>query len=303
MKTEKEKVTRNFFVISAILPLCCCHAILSSSVLCLFFFRKAMIHFTLRFFSSCLVCDGRFFFSHFPRQSTLLFRLADFFFQAKLRCLCVLCSYHLEKESRLPSMSPFVFILYYLIHFLVTRGTKQKNNLHLISNSCSYGSLSFVVFFVWLLAGKFSTRKHGRKKRRVNAFLASLKKKVKRNVLETRERRMLVIFCCLSNKDGKKGDGRKWARWSLLIFLFFLGVKSFQKKLLLFFYTHFHWNHYYFVSFIFVCVCCKYSGERKKEELEKCSVFLSGLEERRKKKKKKNGLSAECAHFVCCPCP
>jgi hypothetical protein len=35
------------------------------------------------------------------------------------------------------------------------------------------------------------------------------KNKVKRNVLETRERRMLVIFCCLSNKDGKKGRERE----------------------------------------------------------------------------------------------
>lgn len=103
------------------------------------------------------------------------------------------------------------------------------------------------------------------------------------------------FFVVCLTKTEKKGErereknGRKWARWSLPIFLYFLGVKSFQKSF--FFYSHFHWNHYYFVSFIFVCVCCKYSGERKKEELEKCSVFLSGLEERRKKKKKKKRMA------------
>jgi hypothetical protein len=72
-----------------------------------------------------------------------------------LRCLCVLCSYHLEKkESRLPSMSPFVFILYTIWSISSSPGEQNtKNNLHLISNSCSYTGLfpsSYSLCDCWL---------------------------------------------------------------------------------------------------------------------------------------------------------
>lgn len=161
MKTEKEKVTRNFIVISATLCCCCCcHAILSSSVLCLFFFSEGDDSFHLEVFLvlSCVcvcVMDG-FFFS-FPSPVDPPFPVGGFFFSGKIAVsLRVVQLPPRKKKSRVSPPCPLLCSSYihYLIHFLVTRGTtKQKNNLHLISNSCSYTGLfpsSYSLCDCWL---------------------------------------------------------------------------------------------------------------------------------------------------------
>lgn len=98
-----------------------------------------------------------------------------------------------------------------------------------------------------IVGWKIFNAKTWKEEKKSKCIFGVLKKnEVKRNVLETRERRMLVIFCCLSNKDGKKVERERERRTGenehagLFSFFFsFFGVKSFEKSFF-FFYPHFH---------------------------------------------------------------
>jgi hypothetical protein len=96
-----------------------------------------------------------------------------------LRCLCVLCSYHLEKkESRLPSMSPFVFILYTIWSISSSPGEQNtKNNLHLISNSCSYTGLFPSSYSLCVIVGwKIFNAKTWKEEKKSKCIFGVLKK-------------------------------------------------------------------------------------------------------------------------------